>query len=62
MATFRETPCESYICKGECKRGKKDAEHLGRCQTCSKYRPRAKVHHVNKKRAYLNKLKSGIDA
>lgn len=60
MAKYREQPCESYICKGQCKKGKRDAEHNGRCQICSKYRPRAKVHSINKKKAYNEKERSKI--
>lgn len=56
MAHYRETPCEFYICKNSCKKDKK-AEHNGLCQTCDKYRPRAKVRHINKKKQYLDKLK-----
>ena len=40
MAKYREAPCENYVCKGECKKGFKDASQAGRCQTCAKYRPR----------------------
>lgn len=57
MAHFRETPCMSYIAKGECSKGR-EAEHSKYCQTCSLYRPRAKVRHINKKKQYLQKLKS----
>ena len=56
MAKLRETPCESYICLGSCKKGR-DAAHLGYCQHCNKYRPRAKVRHLNKKKAYNNSIK-----
>ena len=31
--------CEFYICKGECKKGRK-AEQNGYCQHCNKYKPR----------------------
>lgn len=40
MAKYREAPCAYYVCKGECMKGRKNAEQTGRCQTCSKYRPR----------------------
>ena len=56
MAKFRETPCMYYICLGECKKGKRDATHKGRCQTCDKYVPRAKVRRVNQKRLKLDKI------
>lgn len=51
----RETPCTYYVCKGECMKGR-DAEHTGYCQRCDKYRPRARVRHINKKKQYLDKL------
>jgi hypothetical protein len=60
VATYREMPCEFYICKGQCSKGKRDAEHNGRCQTCSKYHPRAKVHTVNKKKLYNEKARGKI--
>ena len=56
MSKFKETPCEFYISKGECKKGR-NAEHFGYCQICNKYSPRAKVKHINKKKEYLDKLK-----
>lgn len=56
MAKLRETPCLYYICKGSCKKNRK-ANHWHYCQHCDKYRPRAKVHHINKKKAELNKIK-----
>ena len=43
MAKDRLTPCLYYVCKGECKKGR-DAEHVGYCQHCDKYKPRAKEH------------------
>lgn len=60
MANYREIPCMYYECKGICKKGKKDAEHNGRCQTCSKYKPRARLHLPNKKKAYNNKVRGSI--
>lgn len=39
MAKLREAPCQYYVCKGECKKGR-DAEQNGICQTCAKYYPR----------------------
>lgn len=56
MAKDRQTPCKYYICAGSCTKGR-EAEHKGYCQHCGKYKPRAKVRHLNKKKAYLDKLK-----
>ena len=58
MAKLRETPCLYYIAKGECSKGR-EAEHSGYCQHCNKYKPRAKIRHLNKKKQYLEKLKKG---
>lgn len=60
MAVYREIPCKYYVCKGECQKGKKDAEHNGRCQTCSKYKPRARLHLPNKKKAYNDKMRGRV--
>lgn len=57
MAKFRETPCEYYICKGECEKGR-DAEYKGYCQKCDKYKPRAREKHKNRKRDYNEKQRS----
>ena len=56
MAKTRETPCKYYVCKGKCKKGR-EADHNGYCQHCNKYYPRARVRHINKKKAYLDKIK-----
>ena len=56
MAHDREIPCKYYESKGACKKGR-EAEHLGYCQHCDKYYPRARVRHLNKKKQYLDKLK-----
>lgn len=42
MAHDRITPCEFYICKGKCSKGR-DSDHNGYCQKCNKYEPRCKV-------------------
>lgn len=55
MSKYREIPCESYIALHQCRKGR-TAEHAGYCQHCDKYRPRAKVHCLNKKKATLQKL------
>lgn len=39
MSKDRLAPCQFYICKGECKKGR-NAEQNGICQTCQKYRGR----------------------
>lgn len=56
MAKDRETPCLYYVCVGLCKKGRK-VDHVHYCQKCSKYRPRAKVRHLNRKKAELDKIK-----
>lgn len=56
MAKDRETPCKSYVCEGECKKGR-TAEHKGYCQKCDKYVPRAKVRHLNRKKQELEKIR-----
>ena len=43
----RLAPCVYYVCKGECKKGRK-AEQNGICQNCSKYRPRKGFKNVGK--------------
>ena len=56
MAKDRLTPCLYYVCKGECKKGR-NAEHVGYCQHCDKYKPRAKEHHVNQKKQKLEQIR-----
>lgn len=56
MAHFRETPCKYYVAYGECTKGR-EADYKGYCQHCSKYCPRAKVRHINKKKQYNEKMK-----
>ena len=56
MAKDRIEPCESYICKGQCKKGR-DADHSGYCQKCGKYRPRARVRYKNQKKEKLEKIR-----
>ena len=38
MAKDREIACESYVCEGNCSKGK-DGTFRKACQTCSSYRP-----------------------
>lgn len=59
MAKFRETPCKFYVCKGQCEKGK-DAEYKGFCQHCTKYVPRAKEKHLNRKKKSIEKERSKI--
>ena len=56
MSKDRLTPCKSYVCEGECTKGKK-AEHKRLCQTCKGYEPRARIKHENRKRAKLEKIR-----
>ena len=56
MAKDRETPCKYYICAGQCKKGR-EADHTHYCQKCGKYEPRARVRHLNQKKAKLDKLR-----
>ncbi len=51
MSKFREEPCMYYICKGECEKGR-NAEYKGFCQKCTKYVPRVKRKHKNRKKEY----------
>lgn len=55
MARDRETPCKSYVCEGECTKGR-SAEHNGYCQRCKLYVARCREHHVNKKKLELEKV------
>lgn len=56
MAKDRQTICLFYNCLGSCKKGRK-AEHAGYCQHCDKYKPRARVHYINKKKQKLEQIK-----
>ena len=56
MAKDRIEPCESYICKGQWKKGR-DADHSGYCQKCGKYRPRVRKRHINRKKQELEKIR-----
>lgn len=59
MAKYRETICMHYISKGSCAMNK-DASHKGICQHCTKYKPRAKEKHENRKRRSVEKERSKI--
>lgn len=54
MAKFKETPCLYYIAKGQCSKSR-EALYSGYCQHCDKYKPRAKVKYINKKKDYIRK-------
>ena len=56
MARDRIEPCESYICKGQCKKGR-EADHNGYCQKCGKYKPRIRKRHINRKKQKLEKIR-----
>ncbi len=56
LAKDRETPCLHYICAGLCTKGRK-ADHGHYCQRCDKYKPRAKVRHLNRKKQELDKIR-----
>ena len=60
MAKDRIEPCISYICKGECKKGR-DANHNGYCQKCNKYVPRVRERHKNMKKEKLEKIRKNDD-
>lgn len=56
MAKTRETICLYYICAGKCDKGRK-ADHNHYCQICDKYKPRARIKNINKKKEKINKIK-----
>lgn len=56
MSKTKETPCKFYVCEHECTKGR-DATHLDYCQRCRLYRARARVHHVNRKKEELQKIR-----
>ena len=56
MTKTRETPCLYYIRAGQCQKGR-EADHAHYCQKCDKYKPRAKVRHLNQKKVKLDKLR-----
>ena len=60
MAKDRLTPCLYYVCKGECKKDR-DADHGGYCQKCDKYKPRARVRHLNQQKLKLEKIRKSED-
>lgn len=61
MAKYRETPCKYYLALGQCSKGRR-ACHRTYCQHCGKYEPRAKVRHINKKKAAQQKIRTARTA
>lgn len=60
MARLREIPCMYYIAYHNCLKGR-EACHPKYCQHCDKYRPRAKVRNINKKKQYNEKIRSKLE-
>ena len=56
MSKERQTPCEFYVCEGDCIKGR-EGTHNKYCQRCDKYKARAKVKHLNLKKQKLEKIK-----
>ena len=63
MSRDRLAPCEYYICKGECSKGR-NAEQNGYCQKCNKYKSRKgskdivrELRHKYKEKKYKEKEK-----
>lgn len=59
MTKFRETICKYYISRGSYEKNR-DAEYKGFCQHCTKYEPRLREKHENRKRKYNDKVRSQI--
>ncbi len=51
MATDRQTPCLYYVCAGLCTKGRK-ADHAHSCKRCDKYKPRARVIKIRRKKSW----------
>ena len=60
MSTYRETPCKHYLAYGNCAKGR-EAHHKGYCQHCNKYEQRARVHNINRKKAYNETARGKTD-
>ena len=52
----RIEPCKFYICEGQCEKGR-EATHKNYCQKCSKYIPRIRKKHKNKKKEKTEKIR-----
>jgi hypothetical protein len=57
MAKTRETVCKYYKAMGECSKGR-EASHMGYCQKCDKYEPRARIRHINEKKKKLLEIRA----
>ena len=60
MSTYREVPCKHYLAFGSCAKGRM-ASHNKYCQRCEKYEARARIHKVNRKKAYNERQRGRID-
>ena len=56
MAKDRLTPCKYYLAFGMCSKNR-EADYKGYCQQCSKYEPRARERHLNRKKQELEKIR-----
>ena len=56
----REIPCKYYICKSNCKLGRKDVTHIKQCQICNKYIPRSSKPIKSKNGKHLKAKKLAI--
>lgn len=56
MAKDRIEPCKSYVCEGNCAKGR-EGTHNNYCQKCGKYEPRARIKHQNLKKQKLEKIR-----
>lgn len=56
MAKDRLTPCKYYLAFGICSKNR-EADHKGYCQKCSKYEPRTRERHLNRKKQELEKIR-----
>lgn len=56
MSKDRLTPCKSYVCEGNCEKGR-EGTHNNYCQRCKLYVPRAHIKHLNEKKIKLDKIK-----
>ena len=56
MAKDRITVCKSYVCEGNCAKGR-EGTHNNYCQRCGLYEPRAHIKYENKKKKELDKVR-----
>ena len=57
MSKDRISVCKFYVCENSPCKKDRVAEHHGYCQKCDLYRVRARVHHVNRKKQELQKIR-----